>query len=146
MELVTEAAGENLDNFCDCCGNRTNTVWGYVYRNDVALAAYFVHWTSDKPDHDPNFDFIFGTWGDESVEDKKLSSWIYNPTGNGTGSFMAIDSKDRPLAESDLCSVALSREQVVNNSETMELMTNIIDAIWLQDARIQEVVQFGQNT
>ena len=56
---------------------------------------------------------------------------------------MAIDSSERPAANSDLCSVALSREQVVNDGDIMSIVTDMIDAIWLGDPRIEEIRNFG---
>ena len=56
---------------------------------------------------------------------------------------MAIDSSERPAANSDLCSVASSREQVVNDGDIMSIVTDMIDAIWLGDPRIEEIRNFG---
>jgi len=145
MALHIETAGENPPTACDCCGNVTNAVWGYVYDGDIPIAAYFVHWTSNKEDHHPNFDFLVGTWGNDSVNDKQLISFIYNATQAGGGSFMAIDSTDRPAAGSELCSVALKRDEVINDGQLMGLASEIIDAIWLGDPRIQEIREFGAN-
>ncbi|MCP5299406.1 MAG: hypothetical protein H6954_06835 [Chromatiaceae bacterium] len=145
MKLRIETAGENPPTACECCGNVTNAVWGYVYEGDDPIAAYFVHWTSSKADHYANFDFLVGTWGTDSVNDKELISFIYKATETGGGSFMAIDSTDRPAAHSDLCSVALKRDEVVNNGRLMGLASEIIDAVWLGDPRIQEIRGFGPN-
>ena len=79
MKLRIETAGENPPTACECCGNVTNAVWGYVYEGDDPIAAYFVHWTSSKADHYANFDFLVGTWGTDSVNDKELISFIYKP-------------------------------------------------------------------
>ena len=145
MNLHVELAGEKWPTVCDCCGNETKAVWGYVYRHDVALAAYFVQWTSNKKEHYPNFDFLVGTWGDDNIRDKKLISFVYNATHRAGGSFMAIDSSNRPAAKSDLCSRALSRNEVVNDRDLMGLATEMIDAVWLGDPRIEEIRNFGKN-
>jgi hypothetical protein len=123
---------------CECCGNESSTVWGYVYSDGEPFASYFVHWTRNKPDHFPNFDIIFGTWGDPSINDRKLASWIFNPSQED-GGFMVVDSGDREISNSDLVSESLTREQVVGDANYMEIITSIIDAIWLQDERIDEI-------
>ena len=136
-KLQIETDGEN-GGVCECCGNATRTVWGYVHASDRALAAYFVQWTCNNPKHSPNFDLVIGTWGGENSNDKKLSSWILNATP-GDGGFMAIDGADRPIANNDLCNEVLTREQVVQDPDLMETSTSIIDAIWLGDPRIEEI-------
>ncbi len=138
-DFRVEPTGASEPTHCECCGNTSKTVWGFVYRNDVATAAYFVQWTENSAKHKPNFDLLIGTWGDDQVNDKKLVSWLYNATQQAGGSFMAIDSSTRPAAASALCDQALTREQAISDSKLMEISTSILDAILLNDDRIDEV-------
>lgn len=139
-----ELGNENIPSTCECCGNKTKSVWGYAYKNEVILAAYFVQWTHARPDHAANFDFLIGTWGNNKINDKILASWVYN-TNNEGGSFCAIDGYNRPAATSELCSRALSRNEVTNNGEIIGICAEIIDALWLQDPRIIEINNFGKS-
>ena len=136
VELAGESGGH-----CDCCGNETRTIWGYVYRCDFAVAAYFVHWTRGKPEHFPNIDLLIGTWGDDSVSDRKLVAWLFNPSA---ASFMVIDSSARPTARSSLCREPLSRNQVMSDVQLKDLATQVLDALWLGDPRVQEVRELGR--
>jgi hypothetical protein len=139
--LVVEPSGESQGH-CDCCGNLTRTVWGYLHEAERTVAAYFVQWTASSPDHFPNIDFILGTWGTEEANDRVLSSWQYNP---GKDEFMIIDAASRPAAKSALCSHALSRDEVLSAPEVKKLASHCIDAVWLQEARIQEVRSFAHD-
>ena len=62
MSLVVSVTSESHGD-CDCCGNRTRTVWGEVLDADEAVAVYFVQWTVGAPSHWPNFDLIIGELG-----------------------------------------------------------------------------------
>ena len=44
QEIVLEYAIENEAEFGPCpdCGQKTRRMWGYVYRSDIATAAYYV--------------------------------------------------------------------------------------------------------
>lgn len=139
-EFKVETAGEAY-GVCECCGNKTRTIWGYVHSSDQTLAAYFVQWTVGKPEHAANFDFLIGTWGAPEVKDKKLASWVFNPKQAG-GSFMAVDGSSRPAARSDLCSIVLTREQIIGDAELKGLCTSLIDAVWLGDSRTKEIRGF----
>jgi len=69
--LSVEPAGESSGH-CDCCGNETRTIWGYLRSGKQAIACYYLQWTRLAPGHFPNLDFLIGTWGDEIVHDRKL--------------------------------------------------------------------------
>lgn len=133
--LTVEPTGENRGH-CDCCGNASCTIWGYVHEADRTIAAYFVHWTSGSADHMPNIDFLIGTWGDDNVNDRVLSSWLYSPSHN---SFMIIDAAQRPAARSELCSHALSRDETLSMPDIRNLAASCLDAVWLQDQRMMKV-------
>lgn len=137
--LEVEPNGES-GGHCDCCGHETRTIWGYVHKGEQTLASYFVQWTRNAPTHFPNIDFLVGTWGHDNINDKKLISWQYNPA---SPSFMVIDSTTRPLAKSQLCARALTREDVKSNSSLMASTAELLDAIWLGDPRILEVQELA---
>jgi hypothetical protein len=86
--------------------------------------------------------FLIGTWGDETVHDRKLVSWVFNPAAEA---FMAVDSAGRPAARSLLCAQTLTRDQVITDSSLMALTTELIDAVWLGDPRVQEVKELAND-
>jgi hypothetical protein len=136
-----EAAGESSGH-CHCCGNETRTIWGYIRSGEQPIACYYLHWTRRAPQHYPNLDFLIGAWGNDSVHNKKLASWRFNPV---VPSFMAIDSADRPAAKSPLCAHALTRDEVIHDPRLMELTTRLIDAVWLNDPRVKEVKELAND-
>jgi hypothetical protein len=133
--LTVEPTGESHGH-CDCCGNGSRTVWGYVHDAERTVAAYFVHWTVGAPEHLPTLDFLIGTWGDDDVNDRVLSAWRFNPSQN---SFMIVDASQRPAASSTLCNRALSRDEILALPEVKAVAASCLDAVWLQDARIAEI-------
>ena len=133
--LSVEPTGESHGH-CDCCGNVSRTVWGYVHEAEKTVAAYFVHWTVGSAEHLPNLDFLIGTWGDGQVNDRVLSSWLYSPSHN---SFMIADAAQRPAAKSELCSHALSRDETLSMPKLKAIAASCLDAVWLQDERIAEI-------
>ncbi|WP_131821890.1 hypothetical protein [Salipiger marinus] len=65
---------EESGGVCDCCGNQTRTVWGYVREEGGGtVASYFVHWTVGKSieDHPANFDLIYGAWGEGATKNDR---------------------------------------------------------------------------
>ena len=144
MTQTTLSVSEDESNeiaSCGCCGNASRTVWGHVNHGEPIVAAYFVQWTIGRPDHGANFDLILGPWGEESsARDRQAISLVYRNSPEGS-EFMVIDADNRPVAQSDLASKALSREEVISTDLAAHTFA-ILDAIWLQDTRIDEVRSF----
>ena len=52
---------------------------------------------------------------------------------------MVIDASDRPVSQSDLVGEALTRAEVIG-TPTAKIAFDIVDAVWIQDDRIREIV------
>jgi hypothetical protein len=134
--LSVESSGEKTFGPCDCCGEMTRRVWGFVYDADAAIAAYFVEWT---PGHDASsaaFDLIVGAWGDDADNStRKAVSLEFRRLETGPA-FMVVDARERDIANSSLISAALSRDEVVG-TETAIKAFNICDVIYLKEPRLE---------
>jgi hypothetical protein len=137
-DLQLEPSGSNDSGPCACCGNMSRTVWGYVYKSDVPLAAYFVQWTLNNPAHGANFDFAVGKWGEGATnQDRQAVSMEYR-IFEEQGSFMVIDSASRPVADNSLVSAALAREQVMSSPYLKQVFA-LVDSVFVNDERLQEI-------
>jgi hypothetical protein len=113
----------------------TQRVWGYVYNNDDALAAYFVEWTPGHLEQSANFDFIIGRWGDEtSALDRVAVALEYRCLDSGPA-FMVINADARPVAGNANVGRALMREEVIGTKLAGTVFA-ICDEIFLHDARL----------
>ena len=139
-ELRVEPSGSEDAGSCDCCGSRSRTVWGYVHQPSGLIAAYFVQWTLGQVDrHGAHFDLILGPLGaDADRSDRRSVSLEFRRTAAGPA-FMIIDSATRPVARSSLVGKSLARDEVIGTSLAQDAFA-IVDAVWLGDARIREIV------
>jgi len=139
-DYAIEAGASNDTGPCSCCGNLSRTITGFVYGDVGAVAAYFVHWTLHQvPRHGANFDIILGRWGEGALPEHRVAiSLAFRQTESGPA-FMVIDASSRPVGSHQLVGTALARTQVVGTPIAKQAFA-IVDAIWLQDARIQEIV------
>ena len=133
VELADESGGT-----CDCCGNTSRTVWGYVHeREGGTVASYFVQWTVglSLAEHPANFDLVLGSWGDgTSADDRCAISLLYSENEDGP-SVMVIDAAGAPRDLSTLASSALARDEVVGTPLAIAAFA-IVDAVFLQDNRL----------
>jgi hypothetical protein len=138
-EIALEPAGGRDFERCECCGQRSRTVWGLARRDGAVHASYFVHWTlGNVAEHGAHFDLIFGLWGDNTTPaDRYAVSLEFRRTGEGPA-FMVIDSPKRPVGQSELVGRALRRDEVIGTKFAADAF-ELVDAIWLQERRISEV-------
>jgi hypothetical protein len=139
MSWELEQTGSKDSGPCDCCGDNSRTVWGFLHRDGRTEAAYFVQWTQGQVDrHGAHFDFIVGPWGEGTNETHRSAISVeFRRTRDGPA-FMVVDAETRPVAQSDLASRVLSRAEVVG-SPLAALVFEMVDAIWLHDSRIAEI-------
>lgn len=128
---------EENSAFCDCCGQQSRTVWGYVHGTQGTIASYFVQWTVGQTleDHHANFDLIYGMWGEgASAKDRCAISLVHFADENGPG-VCVIDANGRPVATSELVSKAMRRDDVVGTTLAQDVFA-IFDAVLLGDKRL----------
>ncbi len=133
-----ELSGSQDFGPCECCGENSRTVWGYVYRGDIAEAVYYVHWSLGKvAEYGAHFDLIVGEWGEASEDvDRQAVALEFQP-GFGV---MVKDAGSRKIASERIAGKAMSREDVIGTPLAQQVF-DIFDTIWLQDGRIAEVTQ-----
>jgi len=123
---------------CDCCGNLTSRIWGYVEDGEVAIAAYYVEWTPGHEGRHANFDLIVGKWGENTEpSDRQAIALEFRRLENGPA-FMVIDAGVRKIATSTLVSKALDRAEVIATPLAAQVFS-ICDVIYLEDPRISEL-------
>jgi hypothetical protein len=138
--LRVEPTGTNDYGPCECCGNNSRCVWGFINAPEGTLASYFVHWVLGRvADHGANFDLILGKWGDQATaKDRCLVSLAYRLFQGGP-QFMFIDGHDRPAAKSELVGQVLRRSEVIGQPIAKQAFA-AVDAILAQDVRVLELL------
>jgi len=123
---------------CDCCGDYSRSVNGFVNQNDETIAAYIVHWTLAHLEHGAHFDLILGKWGEKSeATDRCAVSLEYRVLENGP-EFMVIDATVRSIANNQLVSRALKRNEVIGHSIAEQVFA-VADAVLFKDERLKEL-------
>ena len=129
---------EESGGVCDCCGNQTRTVWGYVREEGGGtVASYFVHWTVGKSieDHPANFDLIYGAWGEGATKNDRRAISLVHFESEGVPGVSVIDANNRPVASSELVGSAMRREELVGTPLALQVFS-IFDAVISQDIRL----------
>lgn len=121
---------------CECCGNMTHRVWGWIYADESARAAYYVEWTPHSPVIEANFDLIIGRWGDDTPANDRVSIALEFRKLETGPAFRVIDARNRTYAKSELVGRALDREAVLQ-SESRDEVFACCDVIYAEDPRLE---------
>jgi len=115
-------------------------VWGFVHDGPGTIASYFVHWTLGQvQEHGACFDLVLGQWGEGATPADRVAVSLHFRHLDSGPSFMVVDAKDRPIGDGALAATILSRSEVLG-SRWEATVYDVVDAIWLRDARVAEVV------
>jgi hypothetical protein len=139
-ELALEIEQENQKVFgpCSCCGEMTRRVWGYAYRANEPLAAYFVEWTPGHPYREATFDLIIGRWGEGAgATERKAVSLSFRHMQSGPA-FMVQNASVRPVATNFLVKEALDRDAVLGTPVADDVFA-VCDLVYLADPRIEDL-------
>lgn len=141
--ITLETTGASDFARCECCGESSRTVWGLARRDGDAEASYWLHWTPGKVvARGARLDLVLGRWGEgTTAADRFVVALEYRVTDRG-GAFMVVDAGMRPAARHGLAAHALRRDEVVSTPLVARAF-ELVDAIWLGDARITEITREG---
>jgi hypothetical protein len=133
----TEQTGVSVGH-CDCCGSTTKRVWGFIRREGAVVAAYFVGWTEQGPDHGATFDLVLGKWGDSTTAQDRYGVALDFRIVEASPQFMVVDAGNRATSDSELVGAALKRSDVIGTALAPQVFA-IVDAIYLGDLRLDEL-------
>jgi hypothetical protein len=139
-----EPYADAVSGVCECCGNVSRQITGFVHENDVTILGYSFNWTVGRfPDHPANIDLVMGEWGDVASPEQRFLISMLLTVRDHRPEVLVIDSGNRPMAyKSDLVSRALRRDQVVGTPLATKVFA-LIDAIFLDDPRVSELLADG---
>jgi hypothetical protein len=132
-----EPDADLTSGICECCGNISRQITGFVHQGEATRAGYSFHWTVGHfPDRPANLDLVIGRWGEAASPDQRFAVSLLLTLRDDRPDMLVIDAKDRPIAEkSALLGVALDRNQVIGTPLANEVF-GLVDAIFLQDSRV----------
>lgn len=138
MTALRLEAGERAESGpCECCGNMTQTIWGYIFEDRAPAAVYYARWTKGKPDDDAIIAISIGEWGSHSRPQDRNCVAMRCKLVSGQPQFMIIDAATTPWQSAEVLGVMLSRDQVLS-SDISQRAYSMIDCVVEEDLRFSE--------
>ncbi len=145
MQNITIELGKEKEfGPCDCCGQMSRTVWGYLSVDGTSRAVYYVQWTlGEVKRHGANIDLVLGEWGDTSTPAQRVAVSLVYRIGPHGPEFASIDPDERPHASAGLADNRIPGRHVLGNPVGADAYA-FTHAIFGQDARVRELVDAAQ--
>ena len=135
-KITIEQGPEEDPKRCACCGNKTLTVHGFVYRDNNAHAVYFASWTIGHSERGVAMAIGLGEWGDGSSPETRRSIGLECRTTDDKFQFMIIDPGQSPWGKSEFLGRMLPREKALTDLQIDDFF-QIADHIVQEDPRVR---------
>jgi hypothetical protein len=125
--------------YCECCGNKTLTVHGFVYNNNNAYAVYLACWTVGHPERGVAMAIGLGEWGEGASPDQRRSVGLECRTTDNQIQFAVIDPEQSPWGRTEFLGRMLPRDTALKDAEIKEFF-HIAEHVVQEDPRVSSFI------
>lgn len=115
--------GNEEESRCACCGNKSSTGHGFVYRNNHAYAVYYCAWSLSHAEKTVSFALAIGEWDDASTVDDRVCFGIEAKENESQILFRVLSPDESPWPNTNLLGNMLARENALNHEKISEIFT-----------------------
>lgn len=138
-ELSLELGSQETGALCDCCGTRSTTVHGFVYRAGDAFGIYYAGWSAQHPERGVILIIATGEWAEGSGPADRVSiGMVARPTDTEV-QFTVIEPDQSPWGDTSLLGKALSRAAAIGHPCLRQAL-EVAELVVHDDPRIHSVL------
>jgi len=135
-DLSLEPGPQEAGAVCDCCGARSTTVHGFVYRGGDAFAVYYAGWSQQHPERGVTIAIATGEWAEDSRPEDRTSIGLEARSTRTEIQFSVVGPRQSPWGETSLFGKMLSRERAMA-SPSLKLTFEVAELIVRADPRVR---------
>jgi hypothetical protein len=139
-DLSLEAGPQEAGNVCDCCGTRSTTVHGFVYRSGDAFAVYYAGWSHQHPERGVTMAIATGEWAEDSGPQDRTSIGLEARPAATEIQFTIVGPEQSPWGETPLFGRMLSRDRA-KASPSLKATLEVAELIVREDPRVRAVLR-----
>ncbi|EMN80290.1 hypothetical protein [Leptospira interrogans] len=112
QEMYSIEVGENeKPSKCNCCGRESSIGHGFVYKDEIAYAVYYIGWANLHEEQKITFALAIGKWDDTSTSKDRQCFGFEAREKDERILFRAIDPDESPWAHTELLGGMFSRTE-----------------------------------
>ena len=143
-DLSLELGEEEAGAICDCCGRRSRTVHGFVYRNGDAFAVYYAGWSPEHLDRGVTLAIATGEWAEGSGPADRVSIGLATYSKPAEIQCTVLDPEQSPWGETPLFGKMLPRVTALR-SRSLKSTLEVAEVVTREDPRVRSVLSKVQQ-
>jgi hypothetical protein len=121
-DLKLEVGEDQTASTCSCCGARSWTGHGFVYKGDDPFAVYYVGATEAHRDDGVTMAVAVGEWSEDSGPDDRVCLGLEVREDGARINFHFISSHESPWGKTDLLGEMVSRESALAHQAMRDVL------------------------
>jgi|SRR5690554_3591767 len=143
-QYFIEVGEDKAESDCYCCNQRSFVGHGFIYKNSVAYAVYYVGWSDFHLNKKVSIALAIGSWSDGSCVINRDCFGIEVFEGEEEILLKFIEPDQSPWPETDLLGKMLSRDSCLSHSLAKEVF-NIVELIIRNHSSLSEYLGLAFN-
>lgn len=139
-DLSLELGPQEAGTVCNCCGTRSTTVHGFVYRAGDAFAIYYAGWTTQHPERGVTLAVATGEWAEGSSPADRVSIGMEARATDAEIHFTVVEPDQSPWGETALFGKMLSRQAALGHPSLRQTL-EVAELVVRDDPRIHSVLE-----
>jgi len=138
-DLTLQPGPQEIGAACDCCGGRSTTVHGFVYKAGDAFAVYYAGWSHQHPERGVSLAIATGEWAEGSTPRDRVSIGLdARPTATEI-QLKVIDPEQSAWGETALFGKMLSRAEALA-SPSLKWTLKVGELVARDDSRVHDAL------
>lgn len=135
MEFKLELGDEQVVSACECCGQRSTTVHGFVYASGAPFAVYYAGWPICAQKPAIVLAIATGKWSDDSTAADRVSMGFSVKSTSSQITFSVLDPSETPWGETPLFGKMLPRINAIRHA-SWQCTIQVAEYVVTEDPRI----------
>ena len=108
-----EIGEDSSTSHCHCCGADSYTGHGFIYKNGVAHAVYYVGWSPHHRERGASMAIAVGRWDESSTAEDRVCFGLEAFEGESQILFRFINPEESPWPTTELLGQMIPREEAL---------------------------------
>jgi hypothetical protein len=134
-KITLEFSDSDTAATCSCCGRRSPSVVGWVYRDDDAYGAYYAGWTEGHTNGNVSLIIGVGEWSDDERPEDRRSFGLNCWEADEEIRFGVVNPQDSRYGDVRVLGPMMSREAALADEALSEIF-HVAEHIAQDDPRV----------
>lgn len=130
---------------CRCCGARSRTSHGFVYKDDDAYAVYYAGWSEGHLARGVTLAISVGEWSEGSTPADRVTIGMLATSRSSSIDFVIVNPTESPWGSTPLLGDMLGREQALAHPVLKDGL-HVAEHVVRDDMRVRRFLSLSEGS